>query len=82
MGYVTRRNRHVLILVPLLILKEFYRVPEADSMSSVLDLHEKPVYRFSQTRKIICVRIFVSYNRYFVELPTLFFFAKAQLGNF
>ena len=55
---------------------------EVDSMSTVLLLHKKPVYRFSQTRKIICVYIFfVSYNRYFIELPTLFF-AKALLGKF
>ena len=59
-GSVTRQNRHVLIAVPLLSLKEFCSAPEADTMSSVLQLHKKPAYRFSQTRKIICEYRFLS----------------------
>ena len=52
-GSVMRRNRLILIAEPLLSLKEFCSTPEANSMSSVLQLHKKPVYRFSQTKKII-----------------------------
>ena len=36
------------MVVPLLMLKKFYRVPEADSISSELHLHKKQVFRFSQ----------------------------------
>ena len=56
--YTTKSSRPV--AVPLLSLKEFCSAPEADTMSSVLQLHKKPAYRFSQTRKIICEYRFLS----------------------
>ena len=59
-GSVMRRNRLVLIKVPLLMLKEFYGAPEADNISFVLHLHKKPVFRFSQMH--IYSYKFVSYT--------------------